>query len=62
MSRSDAALLAVSTCLGSVLILTGVNFWLTMVIAGSLGVVWGIAGFVVEEIQGRRGLRRDSRP
>jgi hypothetical protein len=62
MSRSDAALLAMATCLGSVLVLMGVNFWLTTAIAGGLGVVWGIAGFVVEEIQGRRMLRRDSRP
>jgi hypothetical protein len=46
----------------SVLDLLNVSYW-TMLFSGLiLGIVWTIAEIVVEEIQGRRKMRRDSRP
>jgi len=57
-----AALAAVTVCLMSVLDLLNVSYW-TMLFSGLiLGIVWTIAEIVVEEIQGRRKMRRDSRP
>lgn len=56
------ALSATAACLVSVLILVGVNPWLSVAFAAAVGVVWSIVEIVVNEVQRRRGVRRGSRP
>jgi hypothetical protein len=52
----------IPACFASVLIVMGINFWLSIALASCVAIVWTIAEMIVEEIQGRRRLRRDSRP
>jgi len=54
---NQAALAATTACLVSVLILTGVNFWLTIALASCLLIVWTIVGIVVDEIRRRKEQR-----
>jgi len=62
VSGRRTALTATAVCLVSVLVLSGVSLWLSVALAGVLGVVWSIVEIVVDEIQRRRRMRHDSRP
>jgi len=62
ITGKHAAFAAVAVCVASVLALSGINVWLMLLLAGAFGLVWSIGSVIVEmtvqEIQGRRKLRK----